>query len=207
MAGLKTKLTFKERLVGTLSYGRDQIQSQIRDRKNFKIEKLPRFAVRFFQIVVAFGSFFFLGRQDSTLLTPRDLWAIINYTWFLSIVSPIISVILVVQYFAPWLTKTWTSRRMLIFESICDVTITFLWIICFSVAASRMGTDCPPGTSTSCDRFNWVLAFEVLSFVFWFAAIVFDVLGLLKGIWGYGEQIPDDVVELNSAARRQMRFR
>ncbi|KAJ3417170.1 hypothetical protein HDV05_006376 [Chytridiales sp. JEL 0842] len=196
-----------------------------RDTRNFPIKKKVRFANRFFQIAIALASYYFLGRQSNELMSAKGLWPIINFNWFVAAAAPIVSGAVVAQYFLPIIITNWNSRKILAFELLMDVSMTVLWIACFSSEVIRMGNDCPPGTSSACDVFNWVLAWNILrlvafykkkqtvggntaisfSFILGVFAIGLDIYALLSGFGflGWGERIQD--LELDASIRRMGR--
>ncbi|KAJ3322156.1 hypothetical protein HDU76_013943 [Blyttiomyces sp. JEL0837] len=181
--------------------------SKDRDTRNFPIEKKVRFSNRFFQIMLGIASFYFLGSQDNALMVSHQLWPIINFNWFLAIAAPFIAGGLVGQYSVPFIVTAWNSRKILSLEILTDISVTIMWVACFSGEVYRMGQDCPPASSHGCDMFNWVLAWNILSFISWFFAILIDIHSFLVGFgwfpsWG-GERLDD--LEMDAAIRRMGR--
>ncbi|KAJ3045680.1 hypothetical protein HDV00_007806 [Rhizophlyctis rosea] len=146
-----------------------------RDTRNFTIEKPGRFGARFFQIFCALAAWYFLAQQDDTILTALNLRPTIKAMYFFAIVSPILSVLLILVYVLPIFLKKWTSRRILIIETLLDFLLTICWLAGFIASLVLMGGQCPPATSSACDRFNWAVAWFFFSFMFYSAGLVFDV--------------------------------
>ncbi|KAI8904929.1 hypothetical protein DFJ77DRAFT_504995 [Powellomyces hirtus] len=178
--------------------------------RNFQIDKPARFSFRAFQVLVAFASWFFIGRlHNEELIQSHGLWPAVQYLWFLAICSPILSAVLVGQYFFSCLNKSWSSLKVLTLELICDAITFLFWLICIGYIGSQMGTDCKPGNGISqCTNFNWVLAWGGFSIIFWFMSFVWDIKGFMKGVWGWGgERLNDREVdaEIRRMSRNQSR--
>ncbi|KAI9015085.1 hypothetical protein BC832DRAFT_188019 [Gaertneriomyces semiglobifer] len=172
-----------------------------RSRRHFEIDKAGRFACRFFQCLVALASYYFIGKLADPEMESHDLWPTVRYTWALAVLSPVVSVVLVLQYFVSCIMKSWSSLKVLIFESLFDIVFTFLWIICILTLGIKMGSSCPPGTSKTCDYFNWVLAWGSFSALFWLTAVVFDLKSLFKGVFGWGGERLNEA-EMDTEIRR-----
>ncbi|KAI8590090.1 hypothetical protein BDZ88DRAFT_119355 [Geranomyces variabilis] len=178
--------------------------------RNFQIDKSARFAFRGFQVLVAFASWFFIGRLHNELLIEENsLWPAIQYLWFLAICSPILSGVLVGQYFFSCLNKSWSSIKILSLELICDFCAFFGWLVCIGYMGHTMGTACAPGSGIDqCTNFNWVLAWGSFSIIFWFMSLAWDIKGFMKGVWGWGgERLSDREVdaEIRRMSRNQSR--
>ncbi|KAI9354592.1 hypothetical protein DFJ73DRAFT_827104 [Zopfochytrium polystomum] len=177
-----------------------------KDTRNFPIEKKVRFSNRFFQAVTAFASYYFLGSQNNDLMVSHQLWSIVNFNWFLSVAAPCAAGAMVGQYFVPFIVTAWNSRKILTLELLVDTCITILWVACFSGEVYRMAGDCPPGTSHSCDMFNWVLAWNILSAISWFISIGLDIQAFAVGFGflpQFGERLHD--LEMDASIRRMGR--
>ncbi|KAI9095215.1 hypothetical protein DFS34DRAFT_627065 [Phlyctochytrium arcticum] len=169
--------------------------------KHFQIDKKARFATRGFQIFVAFMSWFFIGRLDDGFISLHGLYGPVRYMWFCAVCSPVVAGVLVAQYFVNCVAKSWSSLKVLVLELICDLLVMLFWLACLISLAAPVGKSCPPGTSSECTNFNWVLAWGALSFVFWFVGVVWDVQGFLKGVWGWGGEELNEV-EMDGEIRR-----
>ncbi|KAI9003702.1 hypothetical protein BC832DRAFT_521832, partial [Gaertneriomyces semiglobifer] len=153
-----------------------------RSRRHFEIDKAARFSCRFFQCLVALASYYFISKLEGPEIEDRGLGITVRYTWALAVLSPVVSIVLVLQYFVSCIMKSWSSLKVLIFESFFDILMTFLWVVCIFTLGIKMGGNCPPGTSKVCDYFNWVLAWGSFSALFWLAAVVFDLTSVFKGV-------------------------
>ncbi|KAI8822990.1 uncharacterized protein EV422DRAFT_618702 [Fimicolochytrium jonesii] len=179
--------------------------------KNFQIEKQARFAYRFFEIIVSFASWFFIGKlHNEELIKEKELWPAVQYLWFLAVVSPMLAGVLIGQYFVSAIVKSWSSLKVLAIELLIDFTVFFLWLICVGYLGSQMGMSCKPGDQelSQCTNFNWTLAWSSFNVIFWFLSMVWDIKGFLKGVWGWGgEQLSDREVdaEIRRMSRNQSR--
>ncbi|KAI8850292.1 hypothetical protein BC829DRAFT_389714 [Chytridium lagenaria] len=192
---------------GLLGASSAQTKQERREARNFPIEKKHRFANRFFQAICAFASYYFLEKQNAALMNQYKMWTIINYNWFIAIVSPIICAALIAQYFVPVIIHVWTSRKILGLELLMDSSMAVLYIACFIAEVTAVGRNCAPGTSAACDMLNWVLAWNFLSFIFWTAAVGIDIHSILVGFgfcrgWG-GDRLED--LEMDASIRRMGR--
>ncbi|KAI9209740.1 uncharacterized protein BJ171DRAFT_609020 [Polychytrium aggregatum] len=186
-----------------LLINKNVLQERFRDTKNFPIEKKMRFSGRFFQIVLSAFAYYWLASQDSALMTKYGLFGVIGYSWFLNLACPCVAGLLILQHFAGAIISAWTSRKMMVLETLCDVTIMALWLFCIIAAGILMGPNCPPGTSHACDCFNWVLATEIMSWIAWTYGVVLDFVLWYKVLWGGMEEIDD--MEMNRALRQTAR--
>ncbi|KAJ3267468.1 hypothetical protein HK104_005866 [Borealophlyctis nickersoniae] len=172
-----------------------------RDTRNFVIEKPGRFGARFFQIFCSVASWYFLGKQDDTLITPHGLWPTFHAMTFFAIISPIISALLIAVHIFPWFSKSWTSRRIMILETISDFFIGLGWFGGFVAGLSKMNGDCPPNASSACNLFNWALAWFFFSFLFFGAGFVFDVRTWYKAIWAPQEIDAEVLLDVRRSTR------
>ncbi|KAJ3001062.1 hypothetical protein HKX48_003079 [Thoreauomyces humboldtii] len=178
--------------------------------RNFQIDKPARFSFRAFQILVAFASWFFIGKlSNDGLIAEHGLWPAVQYLWFLAICSPILSAVLIGQYFFACLNKSWSSLKILSLELICDGLATFGWVVCIGYLGTKMGKDCTPNNGVAeCSPFLWLLVWGTFSVIFWFMGFVWDIKGFLQGVWGWGgERLNDSEVdaEIRRMSRNQSR--
>ena len=107
----------------------------LKDTSTFPIEKSGRFASRGVQISLAFFLCFFVGHIQDLIPQLRSLLSMI---WFLLIVGLFASVWNVVMYAIPWLSKKWTSKRILIVETAIDFCFFVMWTVTFIVTAAMV---------------------------------------------------------------------
>ncbi|KAI9203617.1 uncharacterized protein BJ171DRAFT_460089 [Polychytrium aggregatum] len=172
-----------------------------RDYNNFAVEKRGRFSARGFQFVISLLNLVFLGQQDSNLLTFYGVRGAIMFSWIISLLSLLLSVILVLIYLMPIFKKSFTSIRILIFETAMDGTLIIGWMASFLAEVIPMGGNCPPFKSGSCDSFNWVLTWSFFSIVTAGAALWFDYCSIYSGLWSQPEPDPEIQFEVRRATR------
>jgi hypothetical protein len=172
--------------------------------KNFHIEKSGRFAVRFFQFIICFILWFFIGRLGSTFMSGD----IINFLWFLTITSPIAIIWNVGMYSAPIVLKSWTSRRIIIIEGLLDIFMTVLWVATFIAACVYVAPHCAPGHKNPtaieneyCARNNWVVLFAFLETSAWIVSVLLDLSAFYSGVVKKPDVDPEALLEIRRSAR------
>ena len=162
-----------------------QTLQNVRDTRNFTVEKTGRFAGRFFQVALAVFCWYFLGSQDQKVVTSYGMNGLMSTMWFFAVLTPLVSSFLVVVYVSPWFSHGWTSRRILIVESTFDFLMTVGWLSGFITSLVIVKGQCvPPETGTSCINFNWAVSW----FFFLTTAFLFnlglDIWALYSGLCG-----------------------
>ncbi|KAJ2998034.1 hypothetical protein HDV02_004945 [Globomyces sp. JEL0801] len=162
--------------------------------KNFEIQKNGRFSARFFQIALAMISYYWLGSQNPAFTQKYELTAVIGSMTFFAIASPAISAALIAVYITPWFGKNWTSRRILLIETFCDLFITIGWIAGFFTLLSSVTTGCSPANwIVGCTNFNWMAAWVFFLFLSWAIGLFFDGTAWYRGVFSQ-EEIGSDVL-------------
>lgn len=199
----------------TGKFGRLDLRNSIRrvkDTKNFEIDKLWRFSSRGFSILLSFIMWYFLSelnsaknQTDSTVYMSREA---LNMFWFLTIGGPIISVWNIAIYLAPFLTKAWSSRKILIIESVSDVLMSLFWMGTFVYAAGQAihtctcpQTGCTDIVKKICDKTNWLVAFAFFATLSWTISLIYDIISFYKGVFQREEVDPETLLEVQRTAR------
>jgi hypothetical protein len=187
---------------------------RVKDTRNFQIDKMGRFANRFFQVILCFIMWYFISQLgasasknlNAVYLTPSAL----NLFWFLTIMGPIVSVWNAAMYMAPWFSKAWSSRRIIIVEGVGDACFSVIWTIAFVYGATIAGKNCSCAVTRSCllsdvmavcDKTNWLIAFSCFISVSWIAALVYDVHAFYKGVIKTEDIDPETLLEVHRSAR------
>lgn len=166
------------------------------DRHNFHISKKGRFSVRAFQIIGAVITIVLLRVQDDGLIKAKDMKDTIGFTWFVAVITMLLGAWGYLLYLLKSFKKKWSSRRVLIIEGICDISMTAILFGSFIAVVSK--GSCAPGTQ-QCDRFNVLILFIVLLIISGVTSIFFDVQSFREGVWP-SEKLED--LELRVASRR-----
>lgn len=173
---------------------------KVKDTTNFNIEKTGRFSARFFQIFLAFFAYYFLGNQKKTLVDKYGLGDTNSWMLFFSIMSPIVSGFLIAMYLFPWVSRKWTSRRLLSVETFFDVFMTLGWISGFIALLAKIQGGCV-SYQEGCDVFNWLVAWLFFLFVSWAAGLFFDITAWHRGVWSSDEIDSDVLLDIRRTTR------
>lgn len=140
-----------------------------------------RWVMRTIQIFFGVFAFSFHASQltEKTVVYANGLYGVVAASAALSLLAPLLAAFLAAIYLVNWFRK-WSSRRVMIIETMADLTAFILFTAMTGLLISGIGygyakgNQCPPGKSAECDKYNWSIAWTFAEAFAWFLASFAD---------------------------------
>ena len=171
--------------------------------KNFYVPKKLRFSLRAFETVLTIFLLAFLARQEESFLIRTSVGGSIALGFFVAVMCILALPWNVSMYMIKFFMKKWTSRRVLLIETIVDAIVSNLLVTLFIVLLAQIGNQCPAFKDPACSRFHWVIVFTFFNLCFWMSSLVMDIKDLKHGI--YPTQSIRELELANRNLERQLR--
>jgi hypothetical protein len=106
------------------------------------------------------------------------------------------SVGLILLYALPWMSDSWTPRRILWLETLADCALLVPWLVAFSVTLGRMQGHCLSASVTgaqggntemACTNFNWMCTWFFLTAFAYGMGAFFDAASWYKALFAEQE--------------------
>ena len=147
------------------------------DKSHFYIPKKLRYSIRILQILLSIMTVILLLKIRQSSIGSNSYGG----AWFISVTSAILAIILMFGNFLRFFNKSWSSKKVLVIESVFDMTLSLSWIILFGIHVTN---GCLTTSDDDCYTAHWLMASEFFNSLAWLTTIGISTKDIYQSLFG-----------------------